>query len=154
LIVLRELFVGIQIGEIIEVGNIRDIRTRFSEVFSLGEEYELIDNHLCFIELGSIFTIDNTSLEMSFYVDEFALGKELLRSFCERAPCNTIGILSIWERFSRRTLIVTIGCNSEGCDFFVGSSGFDKWILGNITNEDNLVDSTHRGKILEIIHLF
>lgn len=86
---------GIKIGEVIEACHIRDIRTSFSEVFSLGEEYELIDNHFCFIELGSIFTIDNTSLEMSFYVDEFALGKELLRSFCERAPCNTVSIFGI-----------------------------------------------------------
>jgi hypothetical protein len=93
---------------------------------------------------------------MTLYIYEFALGEELLRSFCEWTPCYTIGILSIRERFSGWAFVVSIGSDGEGGDFFVGSSSSGKWILGNITNEDNLVDCTHRTEIrdsrLEILN--
>jgi hypothetical protein len=87
----------IEIREVIEVRDLSDLVTRFNSILTLGEEYELIDNDFSLIELCSIVFIDDTSLEMTLYIYEFALGEELLRSFCEWSPCNTIGILSIRE---------------------------------------------------------
>jgi hypothetical protein len=87
----------IEIREVIEVRDLSDLVTRFNSILTLGEEYELIDNDFSLIELCSIVFIDDTSLEMTLYIYEFALGEELLRSFCEWPPCYTISILSIRE---------------------------------------------------------
>jgi hypothetical protein len=125
---------------------IDDICTCLSEVFAFGEEDELSCDDLSLVDLRAVFTVDDTSLEMSFDVDELALGEELFCTFCERPPSDTVRVLGFGESFSCGTLIVTVCRDSECCDFFVTSCCFDKWIFGNIADKDYLIDSTHREK--------
>jgi hypothetical protein len=115
----------------------------FGEVLTLGEEYQLSDDDLSLVELGTVFSIDNTSLESSLDIDEFSFCEKLLGSICKWSPCDTIGILSLGELLSSRSLVVAIGRDGECCHLFISSRHFDVGIFGDVTDEDDLVDSAH-----------
>jgi hypothetical protein len=118
----------------------------FSEVFSFREEDELSDDDLSLMELRTIFFIDDTSLQTTFDVDEFSFEEELLSAFCEWTPDDTVRVFCFRERLSCWSLVVTIGSDSECRDFFVSGSCFYEWIFGNISDEDNFINSSHNRK--------
>jgi hypothetical protein len=115
----------------------------FDEVLTLGEEYQLSDDNLSLVELGTVFSIDNTSLKSSLDIDEFSFCEKLLGSICKWSPCDTIGILSLGELLSGGSFVVAIGCDRECRYFLISSRYFDVGIFGDVTDEDDLVDSAH-----------
>ena len=102
------------------------------------------------MELGSIVFIDDAGFETTFDIDELSLHEKLFGSLCEGTPDNTIGIFRFREWFTRWSLVVTIGRDGEGCDFLVTGCSLHEWILGNISDQDDLIDGSHREKIKKV----
>jgi hypothetical protein len=98
------------------------------------------------MELRTIFFIDDTSLQSSFYIHELPFHEKFLDLVSEWTPGNTVCILCFREVFSGRRLIVTIGRDREGRDLFIssGTSNFYKWIFRDVSDKDNFVDSSHK----------
>ncbi len=96
------------------------------------------------MELGAIIFIDDARLESTFDIDELALDEELLSPLGEWTPDDTIGIFSFRKWFPSWSLVVTIGCDRECCNFFVSGSSLYEGILRDISDQDNLIDGSHR----------
>lgn len=96
------------------------------------------------MKLGCVVFVDDTGLEASFDIDEFALYEELFAAFGERSPGNTVRVFRFALVDSCSIAIVTIRRNGEEGYFLVSGSRFYIWILGNVSDEDNFIDSSHR----------
>lgn len=116
------------------------------EVFSLRKKYELTDNYLCLMKLCTIFFIDYTSFEASFYIYELPFYEEFFYLISERSPCDTIRIFSLRERFSCRGFIVSICRYGKGRYLLIerGSCRLDKRIFRHISDKDDFIDSSHK----------
>lgn len=115
----------------------------FSEILSFVEEYQIGNDHLRLVEFRSVFFIDNTSFETSFYVNEFSFQEKLFRSFSKWSPGNTVCVFCLTLVNSGGITVATIGRNREQCDFLISDGGFNIRVLRNISDEDDLVNSSH-----------
>ena len=102
------------------------------------------------MELGSVIFIDDTGFETTFDVDKLPLHEELFSPLSEWTPYDTIGIFSLREWLTRWSLVVAVRRDGERCDLLVTSSSLHEWILGNISDQDDLIDGSHREKIKKV----
>lgn len=138
-------FLEFIVGKIIEVGDYLFIDDFFifRKVFTFIEEYQIGDHYFRLMELRSIIFVDDTGLETSFDVDELPFYEELLGSLSEGSPGNTVGIFCLALIHSGSIPIVTVGRYGEECDFLISDCGFDIWILGDVSDEDDFIDGSH-----------
>lgn len=135
-------FIVVEIIELIQDG-IFDYFIVFSEIFPLIEENKIGNHYFRFMKFGPVFFIDYAGFESPFDINKLSLDEELLRSLGEGSPRNTVGVLRLALIYPRRITIVSVGGNGKKGDFFVSNSGFNIWILGNISDKDDFIDGSH-----------